>query len=667
MELNLKKIINIKNKNDLLDYPLNKPIYLSNYLFHYLIEFGNLTALKLIDIPVYIENNDNLNGFHIAAKYDKIEVLIYLIKKYPNYIYNTNNNNKLFTDYINIDKILILLKSFPNLDWYRLLNNLHSNVQNNMQTNTQIILHQILSKYNYKKLSAFLKLYKLFPNKENVQPLEYLLYNKMSDENKISILNTFSENNLNIKDSNMCGLLLLALYKNNDTIISYLLKRNIDINYISVDFFETPLIKSIHNDITKNKKKLINTNSYIIKNKLEKINSKYYNIINKYGNNLLHSIILFNYHQKINNNVITFYYLSIKDNDAWNQYNIFKDTPLQLLTLLDYSYYSPLIKNIKINNNAIIFLENRLKKFNQLNATEFEINNTKLWLKLYKNHKIYKYEKNNIYFINYKYSHHTLFHTTYPDITIYALYLKKKYKNFALPYNSLQKNLTYNTLLNNPSHFMKNPFFKSYTISYYSPNNYNIHPDLNIYINLIKQNKKKRFACVFVIDYTNDELHANILIYDFKKMIIERFEPHGTSIYSEIDSILEEELTWNTGFKYLSPYNISPAWVGFQQLSDESNPNNTKRGDLGGFCFAWCLWYLESKLNNPNIDSNELIHKLTNKLLNMEIKIVEYIRNYSNYIHSYYVKILKKFGIHENEISNSNHTNDMLDKIYMNT
>jgi hypothetical protein len=650
MELNFKKIINIKNNKDLLNYPLNKPIYLSNYLFHYLIEFGNLTALKLIDIPVYIENNDNLNGFHIAAKYDQIDVLCYLIKKYPNYIYNSNNENKQFIDFINLDRILFLLKSLQHLNWKQLLN------KNN-------IISNILSKYNYNKLSEFLKLYKLEFN--NKQPLEYLLYNKMSNKNKTSILDTFSENNLNAKDANMRGLLLVAIYNNNidDDIIFYLLKRNIDINYMSFDFDNNPLVSSIIDDIMHIKKlKLMNTKSFIIKNKLEKINDKYYAIINMYGNNLLHSIIKYNHFNKLNNNLLSYYYLSIKDNDAWNQTNRFKETPLELLTYLDYNYYSSLIKNIKIHPNAKIFIINRINN----SKDEKEINNLKLWLKLYNNHKIYKYEKNNIHLVNYKYTHSTLFRAYNPDITIYATYLKKKYKNFALPYNYDPK--TYNTFITeNPTSFMDNPFFKSYNISYYSPNNYNIHPNLNIYINLIKKNKKKRFACVFVSIFFTNGLHANILIYDFKKMIVERFEPYGTLLNSEIDNILEEELTWNTGFKYMSPINISPVWVGFQELADELNPDNKKRGDFGGFCLAWCLWYLESKLNNPNIDSKELIDKLINKLLNMEIKIVEYIRNYSNYINNYYIKILKQFGVNETEISNIVYTKSTLDKIYINT
>ena len=103
--INYKYILNISNMNELLKYDINKPIFKNNYLFHYLIIVGNLKALKLTRFPIYIENNDNLNGFHLAAKENNIDILCYLIDNYPEYIYNKNNNNKVFTDYLDINKI----------------------------------------------------------------------------------------------------------------------------------------------------------------------------------------------------------------------------------------------------------------------------------------------------------------------------------------------------------------------------------------------------------------------------------------------------------------------------------------------------------------------------------------------------------------------------------
>ena len=104
MKIDFKKIINIKNKQQLNEFSLDKPIFDSNYLFHYLVSIGNLDALKLEKFPVYLENNDGLNAFHIAAKENQIEILNYLIENYPDYIYNRNKSGETFTIYLEYEE-----------------------------------------------------------------------------------------------------------------------------------------------------------------------------------------------------------------------------------------------------------------------------------------------------------------------------------------------------------------------------------------------------------------------------------------------------------------------------------------------------------------------------------------------------------------------------------
>ena len=54
--------------------------------------------------------------------------------------------------------------------------------------------------------------------------------------------------------------------------------------------------------------------------------------------------------------------------------------------------------------------------------------------------------------------------------------------------------------------------------------------------------------------------------------MIERFDPYGntTSLDGDIDNVLEEELTWNTGLTYLKISDYLPT-TGFQTISDENN------------------------------------------------------------------------------------------------
>ena len=77
MPFNIKKIMEINNVKDLEKYNINKPIFHNNYLFHYLIIFNKLEILKLYDYPVYIYNEDNLDGFMLAAKYSNLKILGY--------------------------------------------------------------------------------------------------------------------------------------------------------------------------------------------------------------------------------------------------------------------------------------------------------------------------------------------------------------------------------------------------------------------------------------------------------------------------------------------------------------------------------------------------------------------------------------------------------------
>ena len=159
------------------------------------------------------------------------------------------------------------------------------------------------------------------------------------------------------------------------------------------------------------------------------------------------------------------------------------------------------------------------------------------------------------------------------------------------------------------------------------------------------------YSIVFLSLSIDNIYHANLLIYDFKNKSIERFEPYGKCIYEFIDNILEEELTWNTGFNYVRPNEYEP-YSGFQTISDENNNYNLKPGDFGGFCLAWCLWYIETKLINLNISSKILIRKLINRLNNQNISFSEYIRNYSDKINKIREKYLKNIGINNNKISN---------------
>ena len=121
----------------------------------------------------------------------------------------------------------------------------------------------------------------------------------------------------------------------------------------------------------------------------------------------------------------------------------------------------------------------------------------------------------------------------------------------------------------------------------------------------------------------------------------------------DMDEILEKELNKDLKFKYIAPSFYFPV-SGFQTISDENNSINQKLGDFGGYCLAWCFWYVEHRIKNNKIEPKILIRKTLNRLMKMKIKPMEYIRNYANYISKYRLEFFKKNGIKESIASNEN-------------
>ncbi len=660
MKIDFKKIINIKNKQQLKQFSLDKPIFESNYLFHYLVGLGNLNALKLQKFPVYLENNDGLNAFQIAAKENQMEILYYLIDNYPDYIYNRNNLRETFTPYVQFEEFNNLIKKYPNLDWEELL------IRGSNSKEEHIIIKSILNNLDYKLLNEFIKLYKLKIQNKNQYLIEIISNINLKKDEIIKILDMFSDQEINYKDNTGIGLLLKAIEINNENLVIYLIKRNIDIDYHTFLNTENPLISSLVTDILNNQYKL----SKIIIKELVKINPGFLKKNNKFLDNPLYTLFYIRMNRirqivsadKIKNIDYSpdFELFKHSTSENWNQLNIQKLTPFHLITNLDYNIYSKFFENSNIQISKYV-----------LDDIRDHENKNKNWIKIFEKLNEYKEPENNnqsmcilnefkVISID-EYTHYTIFQATFKDVGIFSIYLLDTYSDLFIPnLRSYQiNNITFeDTFPFSDSIIKKEPIFP-WIISYYNENEYYIHSYLNNLINTNRRNGNRRFAVVFLNLIYDKILHANLLVYDFKNMTIERFEPYGNSMEIEgcIDEVLEEELTWNTGLKYIKPDDYLPV-AGFQTVSDENNYSNKKSGDFGGFCLAWCLWYLETKIKNPNISSKNLVDKVINKISKLEYKFSEYIRNYSNKINTKRIQYLEAVGIDSRKISDNYMTND---------
>ena len=634
MKINFKEIIELK---DFKKYSPDEPIFLSNYLFHYLILVNNINALKLRKFPIWKINEDGLNGIILAAKNKNYKILKYLIKTYPDYIYNTTDFDENFLHFLdpNDKEYLTLIKN-KNIDWYELFN--HTSKENFTS------LGILLTNGKFKIIKEVIKLIKFKWDKyENYPSFYCMIYNNnLSNKEKIELLKIIEDQDKNIYtylDIDGVNLFLKYLEVQNKDLLKYLS------NKIPLHTF-TPL--STYNTFFSSYNYDLNFNdNFDITNLIwSRIKDTYdFNNTNKYGENIAH-LILFNRLEFEKGN----YELEkkiLKKCNNWNIQNINGNTPLHFIVQLDFDQYHKFLVDRKVN----LKIKNKDKK-NPLDLASGKWNN--FLRKLPKE----KEEKDDIVLKEYKYQHGNIFQSSFLDMGIFGIILENKYSQLVLPknINNHLENVSFDNGIILPDPLLYTYLNFAWVIIINDHEKYWIHPNLNNIINSIRREKKYDYSIVFIsLRLPSGGLHAGMIIYDFKRNTIERFEPYGNLNdilkMKLIDDLLEKKLSKETGMTYLRPSDFLPI-SGFQTISDELNQYKQKFGDFGGFCLAWCLWYVEQRLNNEKIKSKILVKKSIKKLINLDISFMEFIRNYANDINKERVKWLIKTGLKKNKTSN---------------
>jgi hypothetical protein len=641
MIIDLVKIGKIKSKKDLNEYPINQPFFYNNYLFHYLIITNNLNGLKLVEFPIYKFNEDNYNGFMLAAKYNYYNILNHLLIKYSRYINKKNDFNEIFLHHLD-----------PYVDNY-----------------IQFIID------NKNKLTKLFYIY----NDDEICPLD-MLFSRGSFESIIKINHALNFNygdylktpsffnmllNENINSKEIIQICQL-LFKKDNKIFSYvdndgnnilypivmkgklkLLKYFYDLNnnddVIKFDYY-TP-INTYHIFSLAYSKGLIDNNYEMADFILDKIIDKHnFDETDKEGNNLAHFILNSRLSHNDGNYKIEKKILN-KYND-WHKNNIHKISPFDLILKLDGKKYGKFIKNITLNK--------RIRKI------------PKSWKGIIKKLKVNKDKSKNhkkIILLDNKYTHGNIFQAKFTDIALFLMYLGDKYNNLYIPLWKGKYNHEIDENIYLPDTWLSEYNNFPWLIIWNNKKNYFIHPHLN---KLIKKNKKYYDYGVVILSLRlpSGGLHAALVLYDFKRNIIERFDPYGNTSLLDInmDKFLGKELVLNTGMTYYNPGIYFPV-AGFQTLSNEDDIYNQKMGDFGGYCLAWTLWYIEHRLLNNKINPKKLIRKTINKFMGMKIKPMEYIRNYANNINKYRVDLMIDAGIPENIVSNEVFNNACYDKL----
>jgi hypothetical protein len=194
---------------------------------------------------------------------------------------------------------------------------------------------------------------------------------------------------------------------------------------------------------------------------------------------------------------------------------------------------------------------------------------------------------------------------------LYTNIILEKYTNIIIPYyfQSKEYNKEHYKLINisNNEKFVMS-MVKSY-FNYFNTwipfiiiwkNRNDYYFDENLLKSLILHKNTKYIyirLSLNLLDIDNVEAvrHANVIIIDNENKIVERFEPYGELNYfnsEDINSMITERIakTLNYEFVFVQPY------PGFQTRSDEFNKFNKVYGDPGGYCLAWCLLYIETKM-----------------------------------------------------------------------
>jgi ankyrin repeat protein len=678
-------LIELINNDEKLD--LNEKDDNNNCLIHYAILFRNIDIITLLiskKCKLDILDSDDRSIFYIPIKFnytDIIDILLQysnnviglpLLELQDKYLYIPLHYAILFNNFYAIESII---NKSTNLNFKTSLeeNALHLIIKSKINNKINIIKSLISKKININSC-----------NLENQNPLHLAI-----DDNDIDVSKLLLDNDIdiNIETTNMHYTpILIASINNNIDICKLLLNYKLNINcqdiygnsilsYAIINKSKE-LIKLFYDKVNVN---LVNVNGYVSLNlffdndyDLSKINNYYFreiliktniNIQNLQGKTTWHYLIKYDIWDLYEDILIE------KKNNIYiqDENNI---TPIQMIkenysnkydkfiNLIIYSFY-----NIIINNNIykINTICNKISKDKCIQYIKNLIINkhisypTKTKLFYINNIPVKNIKKNIV-----MYTGITL------DIISGLIYIKSKFNNIE---TSLTKNFINNQMLDNYynslgivklNDFLNFEIVWSY-LKLFIPTNFR-----EILDSFIKSDKKY-LVIPIGLELSNGN-HANILFYDKEKYELERFEPYGNNFppgynYNPKNLDLQinnlfSSLINNDKFKYYTPadYEIK---IGLQFIdaTEYQLYKNINITDPGGFCAAWCLWYVDMKLNNLSISRESLIPKLINQIRSNKSSFRTTIRNYTKNITDIRDKILSKSKLDINLWLYDNYTN----------
>ena len=558
-------------------------------------------------------------------------------------------------------------------------------------------------KLEKKQLEKFIDLYPQqlnFPNQVNKTPIYYI-----AEFNDLELLKYCIELGADVNHISPLGYSNFAhsvMKTSNNEIVKYVLNLEINLNHLDANN-ETPIYNLLRN-------KYCNTSIDLI-TKLLKLTTNW-DMQNMYGQSIIHLLVMRSDIEQFYNILSTRYFdINLK--------NKVGSSPIQILETnfqnqkLDPEQTSKKLLAFKelVADNYINILSDTSTTVNIPTNIKSDCNNysykvddpnrmkTSCWISTMNNLSkasltdLDKLSKNYIDLIidDYQFAHYNLYNARDSDIYTYYQILMSKHRTLGIPLNDesfdINKALDISIIkpssqeINNNIEYMQSLFTNTlkypmlYPLNIYWINETNYIIPYNItkcVMNIINLGRKFIICRINIIGYV---LHANILLIDTLNKRLIRFEPQGgidKDNFHILDNKILETFNKDKFFKsytYFKPTDYEPI-NGLQSISQETNNLYVRKGDMGGFCLAWCMWWVEFYIENIHnellTDKNLklLIQKVIKRIINNGYLLSEYIRNYANYMHQKLIANLSIDTLPLNVLYYEKYTDKEIDIIY---
>lgn len=663
-------------------------IFEGKNIFHYACIRGNknviLTALNLKSISILISDHNGNTGAHLLALNGWDKLLLEVIEFEPIFLKLKNNHDKFVYNYViqRNDTFFKIIKAMSKSSYLQYLNF--------VRQNNKTLLIDILEQCDNIQSKNFIKI--KFLSDYNINwniPEDNLPFIMLLKQQKEDICNFILDNvktlKINAINYDELNLLQASLEFNMKNIAIKLIDMGSDINFGGPENIYIPLstcFKTKQFDVSQ---KLINNPAINYNEKDNQLNTPIYYLLYQIGNNktLLEQKKIFKITEKV-----------IKNSDLANV-NRINVTPLHIITMFKlWNTFRNVLEQKQFDLNI---LDNKKKSVLHYLSDEEIFDFMKIVDKQIRNNNIVDIKKHiNIIMPKISKIEFTsgLFNADGIHNTIYMMYILTKYKNCIIPMRypiddkmawEINKFKIEMFPRDKVSHFITS------VVSFYSETFYSILPCMIFWRNIKLNFKTKNFLMYLTRSINTNYrfvilkltlvpstiiLHANIVIYDKQRNIITRFEPYGD--WNILDSIYLDKMLFNA-FKKALPNNklkslkyIRPTQylseTRFQSSSLDNYNMERNFGDPAGFCLAWCYWFVELKMLNPDIDEKILVKSALNEIIinakNTDTNpLLNYIRKYAKHLDDEKNKIFEKININETDYYKINPSNDTFNNI----